>query len=155
MYYSIWDGVSWSQPQFLFPVGYWEDFHFKIYNDIIHLVWAGSWNGVQGIYYTWKDAITGINQSADAQQNASITIKNFPNPFNDETNIQYKIYRVGKVKIEIFNIIGEKVQTLVDEVRTPGTYNAKFYANELSSGIYLCQISAETEKKVVKLFLVK
>jgi hypothetical protein len=60
----------------------------------------------------------------------------YPNPFNSNCIIKFAIPKESWVKIEIFNILGQKVTTLVEESKEPGEYAVIFKANEFSSGAY-------------------
>jgi hypothetical protein len=75
--------------------------------------------------------------------------QNFPNPFNPATAIQYALPRAAEVKVEIYNILGQKVRNLVDEHQEPGykmiRWNGKDESGaEVSSGIYFYRIVAHT-----------
>jgi len=61
----------------------------------------------------------------------------YPNPFNPETTVEYKLSKASKVKISVFNILGEKVKELYSGNRPAGSYKIKFNAINLSSGVYL------------------
>ncbi|GJQ61428.1 MAG: alpha-glucosidase [Melioribacteraceae bacterium] len=68
--------------------------------------------------------------------------QNYPNPFNPSTFIPYSVNREGRVTLALFNILGEKVKTLVNEVKSPGEYSVKLDASGLSSGIYLYRLES-------------
>jgi Tol biopolymer transport system component len=81
--------------------------------------------------------------------------QNFPNPFNPSTLIQYTIPNASNVKIEIFNITGESVATLVDGFKNEGYYEVSFNASDLPSGMYLYRISAGTFVQTRKMILLR
>ncbi len=68
--------------------------------------------------------------------------QNYPNPFNPLTQIEYSIPRPGWVRLEVYNILGEKVATLVDREQQPGNYRIGWDARDLRSGIYFCRMQA-------------
>ncbi|MCS6989339.1 MAG: choice-of-anchor J domain-containing protein [Chloroherpetonaceae bacterium] len=68
--------------------------------------------------------------------------QNYPNPFNPSTIIQYDVAKAGRVTIEVFNVLGQKVETLVDEVKAAGRYSVAFNAKNLASGTYFCRMTA-------------
>jgi hypothetical protein len=79
--------------------------------------------------------------------------QNFPNPFNPTTTIRYSLARRSQVTLAVFNIVGERVATLVNEMQEPGTHDARFDASGLASGTYFYRLLAgayaETRKLVV------
>jgi hypothetical protein len=66
--------------------------------------------------------------------------QNYPNPFNPKTIISYRIKEPGYVKLQVYNINGEEVKTLVNKEQPAGYYEAEFNAEQLSSGIYLYKL---------------
>lgn len=85
--------------------------------------------------------------------------QNYPNPFNPETNIRFEIPKESNVNISIFNIMGEKVATLLNEYMEPGYYQRSFYSNNngvnLSSGTYFYVLKAGENNLVKKMILIK
>ncbi len=81
--------------------------------------------------------------------------QNFPNPFNPSTTIKYSIPEASKVSLTIFNLLGEKVSTLVNEVKSAGSYNVDFNASNLSSGVYLYKLQAGSFMQTQKMILLK
>jgi hypothetical protein len=80
--------------------------------------------------------------------------QNFPNPFNPSTNIYYQIPQECFVKLEIYNILGEKICILVDEKKIPGKYQISWNTEGLASGIYLYKLQTRNFvdiKKCIKL----
>lgn len=81
--------------------------------------------------------------------------QNYPNPFNPSTQIEYQIPTAGLVQLEVFDILGRKVQTLVNETQEIGKYTVTFNANGLASGVYLYRLSSGNFVTSKKLFLLK
>jgi serine protease AprX len=81
--------------------------------------------------------------------------QNYPNPFNPSTTINYALPQDEFVTLEVFNAIGEKVATLINELQTAGSYNIKFNAGEFSSGMYIYKIKAGNFEKTIKMTLIK
>lgn len=81
--------------------------------------------------------------------------QNYPNPFNPSTQIEYQIPNAGLVQLEVFDILGRKVQTLVNESQEVGTYTVTFDASALSSGVYLYRLTSGSFISSKKLFLIK
>lgn len=89
-----------------------------------------------------KSAATGINLEEESIPKSHNLIHNYPNPFNPSTNIEYVVEQYGPVKIEIYNILGKKLETIVDQVKQPGKYTVKWEAAGLVSGTYLYKYQA-------------
>ena len=81
--------------------------------------------------------------------------QNYPNPFNPSTLIQYDIANQSHVRLEVYNVIGQRVITLVNEEKTPGRYEVLFDAASLASGVYLYRLQTETFQKTRQMLLVK
>ncbi|MGK9478028.1 T9SS type A sorting domain-containing protein, partial [Melioribacter sp. OK-6-Me] len=62
--------------------------------------------------------------------------KNYPNPFNPSTTIEYYLPKSGKVTIKIFDSLGKEIETLVNEHKQAGHYQVIFNARNLPSGVY-------------------
>ena len=81
--------------------------------------------------------------------------QNYPNPFNPVTRIDYQVSQQSQVEIVVFNSLGQKVATLVNEVKETGAYSVDWNAASLSSGIYFYQMKAGDFINVKKLVLLK
>jgi hypothetical protein len=81
--------------------------------------------------------------------------QNYPNPFNPATTIRYTIPELEKVVLKVFNILGQEVATLVNEVQNRGTYQTTFDASQLASGIYIYRLQAGSFNEVKRMMLVK
>jgi len=79
----------------------------------------------------------------------------YPNPFNPSTNIQYKIGSTGFVTLKVYNILGNEVATLVNEVKSAGTHKINFDATRLSSGIYFYSLFVNNFNATKKMILLK
>jgi hypothetical protein len=81
--------------------------------------------------------------------------QNYPNPFNPSTTLQFGIPEASNVKLEVFNMLGQKVATLVSEKLQAGYHTARFDAGGLSSGVYIYQIQAGNFTQTKKMLLIK
>jgi len=85
---------------------------------------------------------------------------NYPNPFNPETTISYSVMKPGRVRLQIYNLKGQLVRSLVDEEHAAGHYKRVFdgkdnYSRSLASGVYLIRMTAPGYEKVSKMMLMK
>ncbi|MHA2277221.1 MAG: aryl-sulfate sulfotransferase, partial [Candidatus Kariarchaeaceae archaeon] len=81
--------------------------------------------------------------------------QNYPNPFNPSTKIEFYLTERELVSLTVYDILGNKIKTLVQEELPAGKYSVEFYAGELSSGIYFCKLSAGKFRNVKKMLLLK
>lgn len=81
--------------------------------------------------------------------------QNYPNPFNPDTKIDYSIANATNVQLEVFNAIGEKVATLVGEIKHPGNYTVNFNAEKFSSGVYIYKLITRDFVSVKKMLLIR
>jgi hypothetical protein len=80
---------------------------------------------------------------------------NYPNPFNPTTTIKYGLPEMSQVSIEIFDILGRKVVTLVNEEQPAGYYQTKWTGNSQSTGMYFYRIHAGTFTETKKMLMLK
>lgn len=81
--------------------------------------------------------------------------QNYPNPFNPSTEINYQVKESGLVKLTVFNLLGQEVQTLVNEQKNNGAYSINFDASALSSGFYFYRLEVNDFVSVKKMMLIK
>ncbi len=81
--------------------------------------------------------------------------QNYPNPFNPTTKIEYSIPAVAKVDLKIYNIVGQEVATLVNEIQVAGVHHVKFDGMNLASGMYFYRLTAGDFVSVKKMVLLK
>ncbi|MEX0844342.1 MAG: T9SS type A sorting domain-containing protein [Balneolaceae bacterium] len=87
--------------------------------------------------------------------NAYQLAQNYPNPFNPSTMISYQLPVNSDVRLEVFDLLGRSVATLVNEQQSTGRYNITFDASHLASGVYLYRLTAGEFTQSKKLFLIK
>ncbi len=84
------------------------------------------------------------------------TLKNnFPNPFNPSTTIEYSLPKAANVRIEVYNVAGQKIETLLNNAIKAGHHEIEFNAQNLSSGIYFYRMQAGEFHQVKKMILIK
>lgn len=141
---------------------------------------AGTTTGIKE--YSFIDKVTGINTgtinyrlkqidyngSVNYLQTLSVTLlpvefslsQNYPNPFNPVTTIKYSVptnlkSQTSKVKLTVFDILGNEVATLVDEYKAAGNYEVKFEAGNFASGMYIYRLQSNGFVETRKMMLLK
>jgi hypothetical protein len=84
-----------------------------------------------------------------------ILAQNYPNPFNPSTVIKYQIPKSELVKLNIYNVLGKEVKTLVKEIQDAGVHEVEFNGKDLSSGIYFYSLNAGSFSSTKKMILMK
>jgi endoglucanase len=102
-------------------------------------------------YNQTATSIDGVNESP----NRFALNQNYPNPFNPTTNISYTLPESGAVTLEVFNVTGQRVATLVNGVKSAGSHIATFDASNLSSGVYMYRLSSGNSIQIRKMLLIK
>jgi hypothetical protein len=104
--------------------------------------------------YLNPESTTGVKSNSPVPSSYSLS-QNYPNPFNPSTQIRFTIPEKTNVKLEVYNLIGQKVADLVNSELSAGEYSITFNASGLSSGIYLYRLQAGNFSSVKKMILMK
>jgi len=107
------------------------------------------------ILVNFEGTLTQISAFENTVPNTYVLSQNFPNPFNPSTTINYTIPQKTKVKLEIFNTLGQKVATLVDDTKPAGKYVLIWKPTDLPSGVYFYRLNAGIYSETKKLVLLK
>jgi hypothetical protein len=119
---------------------------------------ASQFGSINPLYYNqWNFAlgVKSVNQIDGLTTTQFELSQNYPNTFNPSTVINYSIPVNGLVSLKVYNILGQVVATLVNEVQTVGSYKATFNATSLSSGVYFYKIEAGSFTSVKKMMFLK
>lgn len=103
-------------------------------------------------------AITPASVAAAGNTDKPESVKlnpNYPNPFNPTTTISYELNRDTRVKLTVWNIVGQKVATLVDGIVEAGEHTETWNATDMPSGIYIAQLEVEGNVFIRKMTLIK
>jgi len=106
-------------------------------------------------YDTFKGVIstgTGVEEDAPA---AFSVAQNSPNPFNPTTTVSITLAEAGNVTVDVFNVAGQKVDTLVDGFKEAGSHSVVWDASDFSAGVYFCTVRSSDFSKTVKMTLLK
>ncbi len=105
-------------------------------------------------YAALQSIITSVGNDNSVPVEFSL-LQNYPNPFNPSTVIEYSIPNNELVQLRIYDILGNEISTLVNELKSPGTYKAEFDGKNLSSGVYFYRITAGSFQDVRKMILLR
>ena len=133
-------------------------YNFKgVLDDIRIYNYALPYSSIQSLY----DFITDVKDEKEVSlpKNFGLT-QNYPNPFNGQTNIEFQISSLSNVKIQIFNILGQKIKTLLDEEKSPGYYTIIWdskndFGDSMNSGIYFIKFNSGKFTETKKMTLLK
>ena len=114
---------------------------------------TGEYNWQSILFDLSVEIATSIQQIDSGSPMTFRLEQNYPNPFNPYTNIVYSIPKTDHVEIKLYDILGKEIKTLISRRLFPGTYQLRFVAGELPSGVYIYQLSAGSYKKHRKMIL--
>lgn len=106
--------------------------------------------------FSVETTATGIAGNSHAETiNTFKLFGNYPNPFNPETVIRYQLPQSDNVELVVYNTLGKKIATLVNQKQNAGKYSVRFNAGNLSSGTYLYRLKAGSQVQTGKMLLLK
>jgi len=134
-------------------------FHFATDEAVTDLGWY-----IDDVEIEFKQRTPLANNEPAVRLPSAVELRpNYPNPFNPATRIPYRLAQTGEVTLEIFNLIGEKLTTLVNEQQAAGSYSVSWngknkFGKEVASGIYFYRLMVKGKnfnhtftRKMVKL----
>jgi hypothetical protein len=98
---------------------------------------------------------TGIEDRSAKLPDQLALFQNYPNPFNPMTKIVYTLSKTGYVKLNIYDMRGRLIETLMDGPQTAGKYTLDWNSGILSSGVYVCRLQSGSDVRVMKMLLVR
>jgi len=134
-------------------VFYWEpeSYNWRHYQ-------LGAWDPVTKAPTVALDAFLGLKVTCVKTENKipyNYGLKIYPNPFNPNTTIEYKIPEPANISIVIYNILGREVEKLIEAHKNPGRYQINWSAKNISSGVYLCRLISDKYTETKKIVLLK
>jgi hypothetical protein len=117
----------------------------------------------------WEMEIYGSNSTTGVEEEEEIVAEeeeeipseygisqNYPNPFNPSTKVQVKMKESGSVRLDVYNLLGERVLAVLDEELTAGTHEVSIDGSRLASGIYVYQLNVDNQfSQIKKMNLIK
>lgn len=129
-------------------IGIFADANDFITDDGFKLIYAG----INWILHNGPDAISDDINTVPEE----FTLRqNYPNPFNPSTEIVFNLKQAAQTTLSVFNVLGQKVATLVDKKLTQGQYQVTFDAANLTSGVYFYELKTDNHVQVKKMMLMK
>ena len=118
-------------------------------------IWTEGWTAVSALGYTPYTTVD-VNEEILSTTPVDYSLsQNYPNPFNPSTRIVYSILEPTQVRLTVTNILGQIIETLVDDFRNLGTYEITFNASNLASGLYIYRLEAGSTVISKKMTLLK
>jgi len=122
----------------------------------------GGWKAnefTDGIYFIGHDSINGVITSAvgvsEAAPAAFSVAQNSPNPFNPTTTISFSLAQAGNVTVEVYNVAGQKVDTIADGFMQSGSHSMVWNASDFSAGVYFYTVKSGGFSRTMKMTLLK
>jgi hypothetical protein len=103
----------------------------------------------------WNSGTSRAEQLSPTAPKTFLLEQNYPNPFNPSTTIRYQLPVASEVKLEVYDVLGKKIATLVNERQSAGSYQVVWNASGLSSGTYFYRLQAGTFVETKKMIMVK
>ena len=114
----------------------------------------GGWGPFSEVRTFTASTTVGINAQRELPTTVTLS-QNYPNPFNPSTRIEFGLPKESHVTLEVYNILGERIATLVDEAMGAGYHTVRFDGASLPSGLYIYRMAAGSTTIVHKMMLVK
>jgi hypothetical protein len=117
---------------------------------------ANAGGEIRGQAMSSINTVTSVEQTSSAIPSEFNLQQNYPNPFNPSTTISFDLAKTARVSLKVYNILGQVVATLLDEVKQAGSYKVSFNAPELGSGVYFYRVVTDAAvAKTRKMMLLK
>lgn len=161
--YSSNAGLSWNPDTRItnYPATS-EQSHIEVSGQTLHVVWSENHDGNFEIYYKRNPTgnPTGLGKINSNIPDEFLLYQNYPNPFNPKTKIKFSIPFAGDaymrpVRIIIYDVLGNEIETLFSDKLQPGTYEIDFDGSKYSSGIYYYKLSTGSYSDTKKMILIK
>ena len=117
---------------------------------------ANAGGEIRGQVVGTSGVATGVERVQETMVPSSFILEqNYPNPFNPSTSISFSVAQAEKLSLRVFNVLGQVMATLVDDVKQPGVYRVTFDAGGLSSGTYFYRLLADGTIHTRKMTLIR
>ncbi len=149
VYMSYNDGASWNLFNTGMPTVAVYDLKYREANKILLAATHG-----RGCFKIDLTSFTGIQNNNITAESFGLS-QNYPNPFNPTTKIKYSIPSNSLVTLRVYDILGNEVETIVNNIQNRGVYEVQWDASKYSSGVYIYRINAGSYNESKLMLLVK
>ena len=118
------------------------------------MVWFRSYQPHSEALFEFFGVVVGVDEHIPAPGTYTLA-QNYPNPFNPSTKIAFSVPSQGNVTLKVYNMLGQEVATLLNEVRNAGVHEVAFKGINLSSGVYFYTLTAGEFVGTKKMMLLK
>ena len=102
-----------------------------------------------------KVSVTDVQETGKVTPAHFALRQNYPNPFNPSTRISYQLQKSGFVTLIIYDVLGNQIETLVNQFQQPGEYSTLFNAVQYPTGMYVYTLRCGSESITKKMMLLK
>ena len=146
----FWSGDSWDETQ-RGTISFNADDKPVEFLSMVQSIITREWENEGKVVFGYGDnAVDDVNAPE-----AALSITNYPNPFNPETNVSFTLEKDSEVEIYIYNTKGQKVDTITEKSYTEGEHSVVWKADRFSSGVYFAVLKAGNKTQTRKLVLMK
>ncbi len=128
----------------------WQDSQVKFLNDNNIVICSGS-----SLVLAQVNGLDSNDETIPMASPSALLHPNHPNPFNPETTISFDLSKRGHARLEIYNVRGQKVATLLDEVLDAGSHSIVWKPQHAASGVYFSRLWTDRHESVRKMILLK
>ena len=150
-FFTVADNVDTNQYQ-LFMTSFWPDsgtYHSITFDSTFSVMGrfflclrvdsnGSTVDSVEARFYA--DAVGAVEPALSSLSTVARVLENFPNPFNASTDILYYLNETSGVTLIVYNMLGQEIACLVNQVMPSGLYTARFMAGDVSTGQYFCRL---------------
>ena len=134
---------------------------------------SGTWSNLESVHFvnenvgwvvgyygtilkTTNGGVTFVEEhQIDEMPKEFLLSQNYPNPFNPSTKIQYQVSNISHVSLVVYDILGNEIETMVNEEKSPGKYETNWNAAGLPSGVYFYQLRTGSFVETKKMILLR
>jgi hypothetical protein len=144
LYYYMFSNNTWSTAEQV-PLGGTTTLSVALAispSQVLHLVWSGGDSTSRGVFYSERNIALSTKGEQERLPKTYSLHPSFPNPFNPSTQMQFDLPEASSVSLNVLDVLGRKVASLVEGVREVGSHTAVWSAEGFASGVYFARFVA-------------